>query len=148
MSSGEKSTVRVLIADDHSVIRRGVRSLLLARSDVYVCAEAADGRDAIERALKHQPDLIILDLTMPVMGGFEAAKVLRKILPAVPILFYSMHDGEHLIKDAKELGVHGFVCKTEICDRLLDAIEAVVDRKTTYFPDSPNGDRTPMPSST
>ena len=144
MSFGEKPTFRVLIADDHSVMRKGVRSLLLARSDVYVCAEALDGRDAVERALKYQPDLIILDLTMPVMGGFEAAKVLRKILPDVPILFYSMHEGEHLIKDAKELGVQGFVCKTEVCDKLLDAIEAILDRKTTYFPDFPKDDRTPI----
>jgi DNA-binding NarL/FixJ family response regulator len=111
----------------------------LVRSDIVVCAEAVDGRDAIERALKYQPDLIILDLTMPVMDGFGAARTLRKIMPEVPIIFYSMHEDGQLIRDAKELGVRGFVCKTEISDKLLDAISAVVDDKTTFFPDSPKG---------
>jgi DNA-binding NarL/FixJ family response regulator len=120
-------------------MRRGVRSLLRARPDVYVCAEAVDGQDAVERALKCQPDLIILDLTMPVMGGFEAARALRKILPEVPILFYSIHQGKQVIRDAQELGVQGFVCKTDISDMLLDAIEAIVDHKTTFFPDSSKG---------
>ena len=101
-----------------------------------MCGESADGRDAIQRALTTRPDLIILDLTMPVMGGFEAARVLRKILPETPILVYSMHDGDQLIQDLKQAGVHGFVCKTEISGALLDAIEAIVIRKATFFPDS------------
>ena len=101
-----------------------------------VCGESADGRDAIQRALTTRPDLIILDLTMPVMGGFEAARVLRKILPEIPILVYSMHDGDQLIQDLKQAGVQGFVCKTEISGALLDAIEAIVIRKGTFFPDA------------
>jgi two-component system, NarL family, response regulator NreC len=129
--------IRVLIADDHSAIRRGVRSILLSRQDIEVCGEAADGRDAIQRALTARPDLVIIDLTMPVMGGFEAARVLRKILPETAILFYSMHEEEQLIKDAKDLGVHGFVGKTEISGMLLEAVEAVIDKKTTYFPSRP-----------
>jgi DNA-binding NarL/FixJ family response regulator len=106
---------------------------------VDVCGESADGRDAIQRALTTRPDLIILDLTMPVMGGFEAARVLRKILPEIPILVYSMHDGDQLIQDLKQAGVHGFVCKTDISSALLDAIEAIVIRKGVFFPDSARG---------
>jgi DNA-binding NarL/FixJ family response regulator len=104
---------------------------------VNVCGESADGRDAIQRALTTRPDLIILDLSMPVMGGFEAARVLRKILPGVPILVYSMHNGDQLIQDLKHAGVQGFVCKTEISGALLEAVDALVVRKGTFFPDSP-----------
>ena len=128
--------IRVLIADDHSAVRRGVRSILLTRDDVEICGEAYDGRDAVNRALKLRPDLIILDLTMPVMGGFEAARVLRKILPETPILFYSMHHGDQLIQDVKQLGVQGFVCKDEDSGTLLNAVDVLVVRKGTFFPDS------------
>lgn len=121
----------------NNCVRCPFRSFQRIDVTVLVCAEAVDGRDAIERSLKFQPDLIILDLTMPVMGGFDAARTLRKLLPEVPIIFYSMHEGEQLIKDVKELGVQGFVCKTEASDKLLDAIEAIVDHRTTFFPDSP-----------
>lgn len=126
----------MLIADDHSAVRRGVRSILLTRDDVEICGEAYDGRDAVNRALKLRPDLIILDLTMPVMGGFEAARVLRKILPETPILFYSMHHGDQLIQDVKQLGVQGFVCKDEDSGTLLNAVDVLVVRKGTFFPDS------------
>jgi two-component system, NarL family, response regulator NreC len=124
----------VLIADDHDVVRRGVRSILLSRPDVEVCGEACDGQEAIEKALQLKPDVIILDLTMPVMGGFAAAAELRRRLPDVPILFYSIHDGAHFAAEAKRLGVRGFVSKSRISETLLEAIDAVVVRKTTFFP--------------
>jgi len=128
--------IRILIADDHDAVRRGVRSVLLSREDIEICAEAADGRDAIDHALKCRPDVIILDLTMPVMGGFAAAIELRRLLPDTPVLFYSMHQGEHLVNEAKRIGVHGFVSKSDISEALLQAIDALLDNKT-FFPDSP-----------
>jgi DNA-binding NarL/FixJ family response regulator len=115
-------------------VRRGVRSLLLSRADIEICAEVGNGRDAIEKALKCQPDVIILDLTMPVMGGFPAAIELRRLLPETAILFYSMHEGEHLVKEAKRIGVHGFVSKSNISETLLQAVDVVVGNKT-FFPD-------------
>ena len=117
-------------------MRRGVRSILLSRSDVEVCGEACDGKEAIEKALELKPDVIVLDLTMPVMGGFAAAAELRRRLPDVPILFYSIHDGAYLVAEAKRLGVQGFVSKSRISDTLLEAIDAVAVRKTTFFPPS------------
>jgi two-component system, NarL family, response regulator NreC len=126
--------IRVLIADDHDVVRRGVRSILLSRPDVEVCGEASDGQEAIEKALELKPDIIVLDLTMPVMGGFAAAAELRRRLPDIPILFYSIHDGAYLVAEAKRLGVQGFVSKSRISEALLEAIDAVVVRKTTFFP--------------
>jgi DNA-binding NarL/FixJ family response regulator len=126
--------IRVLIADDHDAIRRGVRSVLLTNVEIDVCAEAANGKEAIAKALECQPDIIILDLTMPVMGGFAAAIELRRILPDVPILFYSMHQGEHLIREAKRIGVQGFVSKGSSSETLLGAVDALVVRKGTFFP--------------
>ena len=123
-----------MIADDHDAVRRGVRSVLLSRTDIEVCAEAADGREALQKAVALKPDLVILDLTMPVLGGFAAAVELRKLLPETPILFYSMHEGAHLINEAKQIGVRGFVSKSYISETLLDAVDAVVVRKQTFFP--------------
>lgn len=123
-----------MIADDHDAVHRGVRSVLLSRPDIAVCAEACDGREALQQALALKPDLVILDLTMPVLGGFAAAVELRKLVPEMPILFYSMHEGAHLINEAKQIGVRGFVSKSHISEELLDAVDAVVVRKATFFP--------------
>jgi DNA-binding NarL/FixJ family response regulator len=125
----------VLIADDHEAIRKGVRTILRSRKDLEICGEASNGSEAVRMAAELSPDLIILDLTMPVMGGFAAAKELRQLLPEIPILFYSMHDGRQLIKEAKQAGARGFVSKSRISDTLLDAVDAVVVRNGTFFPD-------------
>lgn len=125
----------MLIADDHEAIRKGVRTILRSRQDVEICGEASNGSEAIRMAVDLNPDLIILDLTMPVMGGFAAAKELRRLLPAIPILFYSMHEGTQLMKEAKQAGARGFVSKNRISDTLLDALDAVVVRNGTFFPD-------------
>jgi DNA-binding NarL/FixJ family response regulator len=101
-----------------------------------VCGEASDGREAINKALEMKPDLIILDLTMPVMGGFAAASELRRLLPEVPILFYSMHEGPHIVKEARHIGVQGIVSKSRISETLLDAVDALAIHKDTFFPDS------------
>lgn len=107
---------------------------MLTRKDIEVCSEASDGKAAVEQALELQPDLVILDLTMPVMGGFPAAVELRRIAPEIPILFYSMHEGAQLIKEAKLVGARGFVNKGRISETLLEAVDAVVVRKSTFFP--------------
>jgi DNA-binding NarL/FixJ family response regulator len=79
--------------------------------------------------------VIILDLSMPVMGGFAAAIELRQLLPETPILFYSMHEGEHLVKEAKRIGVHGLVSKSNISGALLQAVDALLGNET-FFPNS------------
>lgn len=115
-------------------MRKGVGSVLRSRKDIEVCAEAATGAEAIDLALQFHPDLIILDLTMPVMGGFAAAVELGKLLPEAPILFYSMHEGEHLVKEAKRIGVRGFISKSAISESILEAVDALVKRKEEFFP--------------
>ena len=113
-----------------------MRSILLSRPDIEVCGEACDGKEAVDRALELKPDIIVLDLTMPVMGGFAAAAELLRRLPEIPILFYSIHDGSYLIAEAKRLGVQGFVSKSRISETLLEAIDSLVVRKATFFPSS------------
>jgi CheY-like chemotaxis protein len=96
-----KEYVRILIVDDHEMIRKGVCAVLSARKDIEVCGEAADGLEAIEKAKKLQPDLVIMDITMPKMSGFDAAREIRKLLPAVPILFLTMHDSHQMVRVTK-----------------------------------------------
>ena len=109
---------------------------MLSRGNVEVCGEASNGSEAVRLAVELSPDLLILDLTMPVKGGFAAAKELRQLRPDIPILFYSMHDGLQLIKEAKQAGARGFVSKSRISDTLLDALDALVVQHGTFFPDT------------
>jgi DNA-binding NarL/FixJ family response regulator len=126
--------IRVLIADDHDAIRKGVRTIL-SDDGIEVCCEASNGVEAVTNAVHLRPDIVILDLTMPVMGGFEAAKELRKVLPDVPILFYSIHVSDQLIKEIKRVGIQGFVSKSDIGTALPEAVNALVVQKATFFPD-------------
>ena len=130
-----KSVIRILIADDHAVIRAGVRTILMSRADIEV-DEAVDGAEAVGKALRFKPDLVILDLTMPVMGGYAAAVELRRVVPEIPVLFFSIHDGPQLIRDAKEVGARGFLRKSDAAYALLDAVDELVNCKGTFFPES------------
>jgi two-component system nitrate/nitrite response regulator NarL len=125
--------MRCLLVDDHESVRVGVTAILSSRPDIQVCGEASNGKEAIEKARELKPDLIILDVTMPVLDGINSAKEIRTFLPDVPILFFSMHDGVYLVHEAKMAGVQGFVSKTEARATLLDAIDALA-KKENYFP--------------
>jgi DNA-binding NarL/FixJ family response regulator len=127
-------SIRVLIADDHILIRKGIRTVL-SLEGIEVCGEAENGSEAVNKTLQSRPDLVILDLTMPVMGGFEAARKIQKTAPEIPILFYSMHDSTQLIKEIKRVGVQGYVSKSKVTDVLLEAVNALVIQKTTFFPE-------------
>jgi len=125
--------LRILVADDHEAVRKGVCAILSSRADVEICGEAENGKDAIEKAIALKPELIILDITMPVLSGFEAAREIRKTLPDVAILILSMHESNQLIEEAKKIGVQGYVTKTQVGATLLQAVDTVL-RKETFFP--------------
>ena len=125
--------LRVLIADDHEAVRKGVCAILSSRKDLEVCGEAENGRDAIEKARELSPDVIIMDITMPVLSGFEAAREIRKSM-SVPILILSMHESNQLIEEAKKVGVQGYVTKTQVASTLLLAVDTLL-RKQDFFPD-------------
>jgi response regulator NasT len=100
----------VLVVDDNSLIRRTVSKMLEAENFV-VCGEAADGRDAINKAMDLRPDLIVLDLAMPVMNGLQAAEILHQIMPSVPLILFSMHAGSVLGSQAEAAGIRAIVPK-------------------------------------
>ena len=117
---------RILIADDQDAVRKIVRMLLESRADFEVCGEAADGTVAIERAKELRPDLVILDISMPGVDGFEVARVIRKFFPEIRILIFSVHNATQLMKEAWDIGVNGFVEKSESGQVLLKAVDAVM----------------------
>jgi DNA-binding NarL/FixJ family response regulator len=120
-----------LIADDHEVIRRGVIRVLQSRGDVE-CAEATNGREAVEKALEWKPDLVLLDVRLPVLSGFDAAKEIKERQPDIPILFFSIHDTKEILEQARSVG-DGFILKDKIVEMLPNAIDAL-RHKQTFFP--------------
>ena len=132
--------MRVLIADDHEIVRRGVRSILESREDTDICAEASDGQEAVQKAVECKPDLVILDHSMPVLDGLSAASKIREILPKVPILMLSMYDGPQLIDALRLVGAQGFVPKAECADRLIEGVDTVM-RGETFFKVEESGRR-------
>lgn len=126
--------IRVLIADDHVAVRRGVSTLLSSSREVQVCGEADNGADALAKAVELRPDIILLDIAMPIMNGFQVAAALRDKLPETPILFLSVYDTPQMIQEAKRVGVRGFVSKGAVTKTLLEAVEALVVRKKIFFP--------------
>ena len=124
--------MRILIVDDHEALRAGVRSVLESRG-LEVCGEAADGQEALAKALQLRPDLVILDITMPVLDGFSAAREIHKRLPGVGILLLSMHESASMVNVAKSSGARGYVAKSEGIARILKAVDAIADNRT-FFP--------------
>ena len=118
--------VRVLIADDHPVIRGMVRSTLQQHPAFEVCGEAADGAQAVEEAKKLKPDVVVLNVSMPVLNGFEAAREIRATLPKSAIVILSSHADETFVREAKNIGVRAYVAKTRAGEALVKAVEAAV----------------------
>jgi DNA-binding NarL/FixJ family response regulator len=125
--------MRVLVADDHVSVRKGLRKILEMRGDLEGCAEASDGDEAVALMQEVSPDLVILDLSMPGCTGFEAAQRIRQLNPDTPILFFSIHETPELIAHAEKIGVLGFLRKTDPAATVLKAVDAAL-RKITSFP--------------
>jgi PAS domain S-box-containing protein len=124
--------VRILVADDHEVIRRGVRALLASGKDCEICGEAVDGQDAVEKARQLRPDLIIMDVSMPNLNGLEATRAIRRSLPSTQILILTQHDSQEMMRQALNAGARGFVVKSSVAHDLLNAVEAA-KRGESFF---------------
>lgn len=124
--------VRILIADDHEVARQGIRALLEGHSGWEVCAEAKDGREAVELASSVNPDLILLDIGMPNLNGLEAARQILAASPQVPILILTMLDSDHVVREVLRAGARGFLLKSDAGRDLVAAVEALQLRRTFF----------------
>ncbi|OIO88128.1 MAG: DNA-binding response regulator [Anaerolineae bacterium CG2_30_58_95] len=127
-------TTRILLADDHAVLRAGLRLLLENQPDFEVTGEAASGLEALELAEKLQPDLILLDLTMPGLNGLDALPVLRKSAPDARILILTMHDDPQYLRQALKNGASGYVLKKAADTELLSAVRAVLRGEVYVHP--------------
>jgi DNA-binding NarL/FixJ family response regulator len=117
--------LRLLIADDHGVVRGGLKLLLDRQPDMEVVGEAADGAQAVDQALRHRPDLAILDVAMPRLTGLQATREIRAVAPDVTVLILSMHDDERYLFEALKAGASGYVLKHEADHDLVAAVRAV-----------------------
>lgn len=122
---GTPGVCRILIADDSAAVRAQVRAILEDRKDLKLCGEASNGAEAIDKTKELQPDLVVLDISMPVVDGFEAARVIHKFFPDVRILIFSVHKSNQLMKEALALGAVGYVPKSE-GQQLLKAIDTIL----------------------
>ncbi len=122
-------TTRILLVDDHEIVRRGIRSLLEQQPDFEVCAEAADGRLAVELAERLQPDVVVMDLALPGLNGIEATRQIRRSLRKVKVLALSLHESEHFAEEALAAGAQGYVFKSDAAQEVVDAVRALRDGK-------------------
>jgi PAS domain S-box-containing protein len=130
--------MRVLIADDHEVVRKGVRSLLLTQRHIDVCGEAVDGRDAVEKAKLLHPDLVLMDISMPNLNGLEATREIRSIFPETEVVILSQHETTQMAEKALRAGALGYVVKSSISKNLFAALEKV-GRHEVFFDPSITG---------
>ena len=124
--------VRILIADDHELIRRGLVASLAERPDWTIVAEAADGRQACELAALHAPDIAVLDLTMPELNGLDVTRHIRASTPKTRILIVTAHESEQLIREVLDAGAMGYVLKSDAGRVLVQAIEALLDERPFF----------------
>ena len=126
--------VRLLLADDHEIVRKGLRALLEAEPGWQVAAEAADGRDAVEKAQQIKPDIAILDISMPSLNGLEATRQIVKGISQTKVLVLTMHDSDPLIQRVLEAGARGYLLKSDAARDLVAAVDALRRNKTFFTP--------------
>lgn len=130
MRLGIVMAIRILIVDDHPVVRHGLRNLLEVQPGWEVIDEASDGLEALEKADRLNPDVILLDVSMPKMNGLEACRLIRKAVPESEILIVTQHDSPQMMREALEAGARGYIVKSNAGRDLLAAVAAVSEHKS------------------
>jgi DNA-binding NarL/FixJ family response regulator len=133
MSKGIKK-LRILVADDHELVRRGIRDLLRARRGWKVVGEAVNGREAVEKAKKLNPDLAILDISMPVLDGLQVTRQIRESVPVARIVVLTMHESDQMVRRVLDAGAHGYVLKSDLAAHLVGAVKDVSSGKLFLAP--------------
>jgi DNA-binding NarL/FixJ family response regulator len=126
------STLKLLLAGDHEIVRKGLRSVLEAQRDCEVVGEAADGRQAVALVKELNPDIVILDISMPLLNGLEATRQILKIRPQTKVLILTMHESDPLIRDVLDAGARGYILKTDAGRDLITAVESLRRNKTFF----------------
>jgi DNA-binding NarL/FixJ family response regulator len=126
--------LRILIADDHDLMRRGLKALVESRPGWTICGEAQTGREAVAKAEECKPDIVILDITMPELNGVEAARRITKLSPSTEILVLSVHYSDQLIRDILDAGVRGYIVKSDSDRDLFVAVEALGNHRPFFTP--------------
>ena len=129
-----KKPIRILLADDHTIVRQGLARLLEEQPDLKIVGEAINGQAAVDKALELVPDIIIMDIAMPLLNGIEAAKRVRKSLPDCKILILSMYSHEHYIHQLLETGISGYLLKDSSGQDIIKAIKAAMKNETFLSP--------------
>ena len=125
-------SLRILVADDHEIVRRGLKELLEEPAGWTVCAEAANGREAVELAIKTRPDVAVLDFSMPELNGLEATRRIRQAAPKVEVLVFTMHESEELIREVLAAGARGYLLKSDATRQLIPAVESLARHKPFF----------------
>jgi DNA-binding NarL/FixJ family response regulator len=126
-------TCRILLADDHDVVRRGMRALLEGRPEFEVCGEARTGREAVQKSQELHPDIILMDVVMPEMNGLDATRQIRTVEPHAKVVIVSQHESEELVLQSAKAGAQGYVLKSSPNASLIQAVEAMCQGQP-YFP--------------
>jgi DNA-binding NarL/FixJ family response regulator len=128
------AATRILIADDHEVVRSGLRRILEAQANWQVVAEAANGKDAVSKAIESQPDVAIVDYSLPLVNGIEVARQIRAQVPRTEVLIFTMHDNEILMRELFKVGGRGYLLKSDAKRHLIGAIESLASHKPFFTP--------------
>src|SRR5579872_442005 len=131
-------SIRILIVDDHELVRRGIRALLTSRPDFDVCAEASDGVQGVEKAKELRPDIVLMDITMPNRNGLDATRVIRAALPNTEVILVSQNESSVVQRQAVEVDARAFVAKSNIANDLIPAIDRVTKNRKYDHPPPAN----------
>ena len=126
--------LRILIADDHGLVRRGARAVLGSRRHWRVVGEAANGREAVKKAIELKPDVAVVDISMPELDGVEVARQIREAVPDTKVLMLTMHESDQMVRRALEAGARGYLLKSDLTECLAKAVEAVSKGKRFLTP--------------
>ncbi len=127
---GAAERIKVLVVDDHAVVREGIRAVLSLQRDIEVVGEAVDGKDGVEKTLKLSPDVVVMDIVMPVMSGLDATREIRKESPRSKVLILTQYDDRQNQLTTKDAGAWGFIPKRAASSQLLDGIRSVFQGKS------------------
>jgi DNA-binding NarL/FixJ family response regulator len=124
--------IRIVLADNHLVIRGGLRALLEARSNFHICGETGDGRGAVDLATQKKPDVVVINVNLPVINGIEATRKIRQAAPDTNVLIYTAQNNADLIREALRAGARGYLSKSAPDEQIIEAIEALARRRPFY----------------